>query len=225
MSEAAGFACFACNKPLETRPIAEQLAACVHCGEPVVADGRYQEAIALATANEGWIEKAYWRENPSATFAFLKTFLIDFPLSAILYVGPFVSLLSLTLVSSYFGRPAFTWWQWLMIPTGFLVVYGVLRWLRSLLRKTFPSQYANAIYLIVSSRGIIVVSTYPKPLFLPWSSIVDYEWTSHVESVSSQMRIDYKTADGQVASVNLEGEELVQRLGELADILNARIRR
>jgi hypothetical protein len=100
-----------------------------------------------------------------------------------------------------------------------------LRWLRSRLRLLFAAQYANAINLVVSSRGLIVVANYAKPLLLPWSSIADYAWLSHVESVSSQMRIDYKTAVGKVASVNLVGNELVQPLGELVDILKARLGR
>jgi len=225
MSEVNGFFCFVCKKPLETRQLTPLLAACVYCGDRVFTDERYREALATATANEAWIERVYWRENASDRFTLLKLFLVDFPLAAIVYVGPFASVCSLALISSYFGPPALMWWQWLFIPAGFLAAYFILRWMRSALPKIFAGQYANAIYLIVSSRGLVVVSNYKKPLFLPWSSIVDYSWISHPETVSSQMRIDYKTADGQVASVNLAGEELVQPLGALVDILKSRLGR
>jgi hypothetical protein len=61
------------------------------------------------------------------------------------------------------------------------------------------------------------------PVRLHPLSILEYSWTSHIGSMTSQMIIEYATADNQVATVVLDGEEKRQPLGELVDILKARI--
>ncbi len=225
MDQAVGAFCLSCEQALQTVPINERMAACAKCGHRVVADDRFREAMAIATADEAWIEKVYWTQIDHGVWSVLKMFLIDLPLTAIVYVGPFLSFCSIALVGNYFGRPGLTWWQWLCIPTGFFIAYLFFRLLRFGLHKAFPIQHASAISFIVSSRGLIFVAPYPKPLYLPWSSIVEYSWHSDAGSLTSQIRIDYATADQGVANVILDGEERVQPLGELVDILKARLRR
>jgi hypothetical protein len=159
-----------------------------------------QDAVQTATRNEGWIEKIWWKSATSN----LAVFLVESPL--ILSI-PFTLLCFLGGVD----------WRFFLA----LAAYPLMRVLRWGIRRMFPNLFAYAAYIIVCSRGIVI--SIQEVLFLPWSSIVKYSWMSHVGSLTSQMVVEYATANNEVAAVVLDGEEKTHPLGELADILNARL--
>jgi hypothetical protein len=159
-----------------------------------------QDAVMTATRNEGWIEKIWWKKATSNAAVFL----IEFPL--ILSI-PFTLLCFLGGVDRRFLLA--------------LAAYPLMRILRWGVRRIFPNLFANAAYIIVCSRGIVISKE--EILFLPWSSIVRYSWMSHVGSLTSQMVVEYATANNEVAAVVLDGEEKTHPLGALVDILNARL--
>src|SRR5947207_1971836 len=98
MDDAANtITCPRCKKTLQVKGIAghAQLGACAHCGKRVLTDGRYQKALALATANEGWIEKVFWCERTNSFLSMVVVLLVDFPLTTLKFAGPVAVLLSL----------------------------------------------------------------------------------------------------------------------------------
>lgn len=222
MANSVGPHCLSCNQPLQTTALDDHTAECVHCKQRVLTDDRFREAMAIATANDGWIEKVFWKERDTGWFNIVRTFLIDFPRTAIIFVGPLIVVFSLGFATNYFGPPVFTWFQWMLIPIVLLAAYVFLRLLRTALQKWFPNQHVNVVWFIMCSRGMVIVDSLAKPMLLPWSSIVDYSFFGQASSLSSVLRIDYATADHGVAHIVLDGEEKVQPLGEVVDILNAR---
>jgi hypothetical protein len=218
--------CHHCKQPLQTVQATAHLGACTQCGKRVLMDESFREAIAIATTNEAWIEKIFWKESNNTFLALFMFFFIDFPLVTLKYVGWFIVLCSLGMANgSYFGGAPIGWAAWSLIPLSLVAAFGILRFLKRGIEKAFANHFVTLIHFIVSSRGIVIVSPVSQPFLLPWSSIVDYSWTSQIETLTSQMVLSYATADGQVATILLEGEERVQPLGELVDILHARLGR
>jgi hypothetical protein len=163
----------------------------------------FQQAVVISTSNEGWIEKIWWRRSTND----LVVYCIEMPWIASIWLLPFSILLG-------------CWdWRFFLGVLPFVLLW-VLRWT---LERVSPGLFPYAAQFIVCSRGIIMVRGTREPLFLPWSAIVNYSWTSHVGSMTSQITLEYATAAGQVATVVLDGEEKTQPLGELVDILEARL--
>jgi hypothetical protein len=224
-----GIACPRCNKTLQATKVAGpgQLAACNDCGKRVLMDGGYQQAVALATANGGWIEKVFWCEKAQGSWSTLLVLCIELPLTMLKFAGPAVVLLSLYLLrgdpfANTRGMPFRTW---LLIPGAILAGYLALWFVKWGIERCFPSQFATQANFIVSSRGIVLAAQYIEPFLLPWSAILHYSWTSHINSMTSQIVLEYSTAANDTARVILEGEEKTQPLGELVDILDARFKK
>jgi hypothetical protein len=193
--------CPACKKPLGGAGISGTWSKCFHCRKLLHINASAQEAINIATLNEAWIERIWWKESNSKVVGYL----IDIPL-----------VLSIVIIPA----AVFACWDWRFLLA--VTPYIVLRVSRWAIARMFPNLFAWMPYFIVSSRGVIIVASYPEPLFLPWSSIVRYSWSSQVGSMTSWMTIEYAAAANQVATVVLEGEEKHQPLGELVDILEGR---
>lgn len=215
--DAAGVGCPGCKKPLEAVAVSDRLGACAHCGKRVRLDDRYRAALAIATANEGWVEKVFWREDGNDLVSVFMVLFVHFPRLAILYAGPVALFLSLYLVASI------GWAYWLLVPAGLVAAFVLLTLARKGLERLLADQLAAAAYFVVSSRGLVVLASYRAPLFLPWSSIRDWNWWSDTRSMASQITLRYATAAQQVATIVLHGEEREQPLGELVDILQARL--
>jgi DNA-directed RNA polymerase subunit RPC12/RpoP len=208
--------CPTCKKPLQAVMVSDRLGACAHCGKRVLMDERYREALAIATANEGWIEKIFWKEDTSNTFlALFMFFFLDLPMIVVPFGGFFVLVLGLVFKIG--------WLNLSLIAAGLIAAFVILALTRKWIRKILPNQFVTLLYFIVSSRGMIILGSYRNPSYLPWPTIVGYSWNSHVGSMTSQMIIHYATAKSGVATVILEGEEKVQPLGELVEILDARL--
>jgi hypothetical protein len=165
-------------------------------------DAGFQAAVNMATMDVACIERVWWKTASNE----LVVYLIEMPL-----------ILSIVLMP----LGVFACWDWRFLFA--LAPYITFRALRWTMERMFPNLFAYRPYFIVSSRGIIIVVPSREPFYLPWSCIVEYSWSSHVGSMTSQMLIQYATANGQVATVVLDGEEKKQPLGELVDILKARI--
>jgi ribosomal protein L37AE/L43A len=194
--------CPACKKPLEDAKASGDWRCCLHCGKRVHTNAAFRQAVDMATMNEAWIEKIWWKASHSD----IVIYLLDIPLVLSFIVMP---------------AAAFAFLDWRLLFA--FAPYIVIRLSRWTVERMFSSLFAYTAHFLVSSRGIIIVASYPTPFFLPWSSIVRYSWSSHVGSMTSQMMIEYATTNGQVASVMLQGEEKDQPLGELVDILEARV--
>jgi hypothetical protein len=224
-----GIACPRCRKTLQMRSVArdDQLSACCQCGKRVLTDGRYQKALALATANEGWIEKVFWCERTNSLFSVVVVLFVEFPLTTLKFAGPVAVLLSLYFLRGdpFVATPGMPFRTWLLIPATVLAAYFILWFFKAALERwLFPNQFAAEANFIVSSRGLVILSQGPEPFLLPWSAIRNCAWSSDVGSMTSQIVIEYTTAVNSVARVILEGEERTQPLGELFDILDARFK-
>ena len=195
--------CPGCKKPLEGVQISGEWGRCPHCARSLHMHAGFREAVVIATANEGWIEKIWWKRSTNE----LIVYCIEMPWIASVWLLPFSLLLGCLDWRFFLGLAPF-----------------VSLWLlRRILEQFYPTLFPYAAQFIVCSRGIVLVRGIREPLFLPWSSIVNYSWTSHVGSMTSHMTLGYATVDGQVATVILGGEEKTQPLGELVDILEARL--
>src|SRR5882672_1931542 len=177
MDDAANtITCPRCRKTLQMKGIARdaQLGACARCGKRVLTDGRYQKAIALATANEGWIEKVFWCERTNSYLSVFVVLLVDFPLTTLRFAGPVGVLLSLYFLRGdpFLATPGMPFRTWLLIPATVLAAYLILWFVKAALERwLFPNQFAAEANFIVSSRGLVILSQGPEPFLLPWSAI------------------------------------------------------
>lgn len=192
-----GMPCPACGKPFEGLTIIGDWGSCLRCKKRLLLNGAFQEAISIATLNGAWIDRIWWRISNSK----IVEFFIDLPLLLSMIILPAV---------------VFSFWDWRFLLA--LAPYVLLRVARLVIERSFPNLFAYRPYFIVSSRGIILCDR--APFFLPLSSILGHTWSSHVGSMTSSIIIEYATADRQVASIVLEGEERRQPLGELVEILD-----
>jgi hypothetical protein len=224
-----GVSCARCKKPLETLRKSADRGRCRHCGAWVCTDEKYHSALTIATANEGWVEKVFWREQTNDVVAIVLLLLVFWPLSVlkILTIGAigFGALAAIVMLFEIPSMP-FDWRLWLTPPLIVAVPAGIfwlLQRIEPAIKKVVPKQFLCVLYLVISSRGLVVLASYTTPFFLPWACIVGYRFRSDVMTMTSQIMIDYSTADGQTATILLDGEEYNQPLGEIVDVLEARI--
>jgi hypothetical protein len=206
----------------------DRLGACGHCGRRILTDDRYHKAIALATANEGWIEKVFWCEHADSLVSLVIVLVVDLPLTTLKFAGPVGVLLSLSLLPGdrVLAKPGMPFHTWLLIPATVLAADLILRFIKSAIERWFlPVQFAAKADFIVSNGGIVISSQGPEPFLLPWFAISNCTWFSDVGSMTSQITLEYLTAANNVARVTLQGEERTQPLGELFDIVEARCKR
>jgi hypothetical protein len=191
-------------------------------------DEKYRTAMAMATANEGWVEKAFWREQTNELLAIPLVLLVYWPVTILkivtigaIGIGAVVALGYL--IAILFNPLRWDLWLGLLLsaagPTAFL---WVLRRIEPAIKNVLPNQFLCVLYLLISSRGLVILASHAKPVFLPWSCIVGYRFTGDAMTLTSQMAIDYAAADGQTATILLDGEEYKQPLGEIVDVLQAR---
>lgn len=185
--------------------------------------------MALATAGEAWIERAYWKEQTNDFLTLVLALFVYWPITFLkwvtIFVGAVCAIVAIPFMFEIFSEPL-RWQHWLgfvLCAGGPFVFFRLLQQIEPTIKTLWPDQFINVLYLLISSRGLVIVASYAKPLFLPWSCIAGYSFMGDITTLTSQLMVEYTTADGQIATIVLDGEEYKQPLGEICQVLQARV--
>jgi len=187
-------------------------------------DDRYRTSVSQATANNGLIVNACWKETITNDFLAILLFSLSFlriiNLIALVVAALFAGASVLALIREFSAVEPRADWMPLLGSLALLslpaVLFFVIPRIDKTARRLLPNQFVNVLTFLVSSQGFVLVAPVREPLFLPWSSIV--RCATHHELDAFHMTIEYRTADGQIATLNLDPDEY----GDIFDILNAR---
>jgi hypothetical protein len=223
-AELSAISCPNCMKPLYAKAISDQLGACNQCEMRILMDDRFRTAIAHATANNGLITNASWKEtitNDALAILLFCLNIVRIVNLAALGIGALVAAATVFFLIRALSaeEPRINWPEFIgtmaisLIP---VALFFVMARIDRIARRLLPNQFVSALTFLMSSHGFVLVAPVREPLFLPWSSIAGCS-TFHDLEISN-LAINYYTADGQVATLNLDPNEY----GDIFDVLSAR---